>query len=268
VIYPFYSKLAEPWRVSRVFLAGDAAHLMSPFLGEGAASGMRDAINLAWKLDLLLRGLVPSAFLDTYQVERLPHARRNIVDSAELGRITTERDPQKAAARDAFFLSGEAPPPPPEPPLEDGVLLRGPDGQPARLAGELSPQGYVNLNGRTGRMDDVVGWGFALVARDVDPLEVLDESQRAFLQTIRCAVVGVSANEAPGLALDIHWSYQRYFDEFAIEAFLARPDFYLFAALESVNDIPAAVDELRRQLHYLGDASETARDDTTHAHHT
>ncbi len=85
-IYPFSGVIAEEWRRGRVFLAGDAAHLMPPFLGEGAASGMRDATTLAWKLDLVLRGLTDPSFLDTYQTERLPHARFHVAVSVAIGR--------------------------------------------------------------------------------------------------------------------------------------------------------------------------------------
>jgi 3-(3-hydroxy-phenyl)propionate hydroxylase len=250
-IYPFAGLLLNEWRRGRVFLAGDAAHLMPPFLGEGAASGMRDSTTLAWKLDLLLRGHVGSEFLDTYQLERYPHVRSHVVDSVELGRVVTERDPEKAAAIQAVLLSGEAPPPPPDPILTTGVLLRGEDGEVTPLSGELAPQGYVHFNGVTGRFDDVVGWGFHIITHDRDPLELLDDEQRSFLASIHGHAVGVSTTEQPGLAIDVNWTYERYFEEHGIAGFIMRPDFYIFGTIDSLESLPAALDDLRAQLGFI-----------------
>jgi len=72
VSYTFQSRIAERWRVGNVLLAGDAAHQMPPFLGQGMCSGIRDAANLAWKLDLVLKELAGPALLDTYMLERDP----------------------------------------------------------------------------------------------------------------------------------------------------------------------------------------------------
>ena len=93
VPYRFHALLADQWRGGpdgRVFLAGDAAHMMPPFMGQGMCSGVRDAANLAWKLAEVVQGRSPDALLDTYQAERRPHAEAVIALSIEAGR-TIER---------------------------------------------------------------------------------------------------------------------------------------------------------------------------------
>jgi 3-(3-hydroxy-phenyl)propionate hydroxylase len=73
--YTFRAQVADRWRDRRIFLLGDAAHLTPPFIGQGMGAGLRDATNLAWKLAGVLGGTLPDAVLDTYQLERKPHAR-------------------------------------------------------------------------------------------------------------------------------------------------------------------------------------------------
>src|SRR5262249_14941609 len=68
-VYTFQARWADEWRKGRIFIAGDAAHQMPPFAGQGMCSGIRDAANLAWKLDLVLAGKAPEAVLDTYASE-------------------------------------------------------------------------------------------------------------------------------------------------------------------------------------------------------
>jgi 3-(3-hydroxy-phenyl)propionate hydroxylase/flavoprotein hydroxylase len=105
--YSFRSLVARSWRVGRVVLAGDAAHQMPPFLGQGMCSGIRDAQNAAFKLDLILHGRNPD-LLDTYQQERDPHVRAVIERGIELGRVQTVRDPVIAAERDRRLISERA----------------------------------------------------------------------------------------------------------------------------------------------------------------
>ena len=87
--YTFRAQLADRWRDRNVFLLGDAAHLTPPFIGQGMGAGIRDAMNLAWKLAGVLNGDLPEGVLDTYERERKPHARAMIALALTMGRAMT-----------------------------------------------------------------------------------------------------------------------------------------------------------------------------------
>lgn len=246
-VYPFEGKLAERWRVGRVFLAGDAAHLMTPFLGQGGCSAFRDAINLAWKLDLVLRRIAPESLLDTYEAERKPHVRVHIDGSDKVGALAFTDDPAAAAARDSMYLGGQAPPAPAEPVLTSGVLH--PDGKHHHpLVGALGPQGLVRHRGRQGRFDDLIGWGFQLICRDQDPTPALGAQRLKLLERIGGFAIGISHRQQSGLALDVDGVYGRYFSDNAINAVLVRPDFIVFGVARLQGEIPRLVDELCGRL--------------------
>jgi 3-(3-hydroxy-phenyl)propionate hydroxylase len=250
VIYPFEAKIAEQWRHGRILLAGDAAHLMPPFAGQGACSGLRDSMNLSWKLDLILRGVAPFDLLDTYTVERRPQVRQITAWAIQVGEIACTRDHEIAAQRDAMLRSGAAPPPSIDAPkVQNGVLYRGDDGTLAPAAGELVPQGTVQFEGSTGRFDDLVGWGFMLLARDSDPLGLLDSEQRSALGELRCQ--GLSIGSDPGSAaavVDVGGEYAPFFAAHGVEAILVRPDFTVFGGVATLDELPAMVDDLLEQL--------------------
>lgn len=248
IIYEFDSKLAHGWRQGRILLAGDAAHQMSPFLGQGACSGLRDAINLAWRLDLVLRGVSGESLLGSYELERLPHVRQHIEVSAQMGWMATESDPEKSSARDAAFLSGNAPPPPPDPILTEGVLMRDADGTPIAPAGRLGPQGIVVHNGDQGRADDVLGWGFTLLCEGMDPLSELTGEHREFLDSIRGITVPLSQDPATNLVRDVDGTYAEFFAQHDVRAVLVRPDFYVFGAAHTPAEVPQLIESLREQL--------------------
>ena len=118
-VYSFHALVAAEWRRGRVLLAGDAAHQMPPFLGQGMCAGIRDAVNLAWKLDAVLGSDAGDGLLDTYQPEREPHVRAITDLAVALGGILQTTDPEVAAARDKGFRAGGggAPPEAALPPL-------------------------------------------------------------------------------------------------------------------------------------------------------
>ncbi|MEU5365593.1 bifunctional 3-(3-hydroxy-phenyl)propionate/3-hydroxycinnamic acid hydroxylase [Streptomyces sp. NPDC005925] len=203
--YIFQAGWAERWRVGRVLLAGDAAHLMPPFAGQGMCSGVRDVVNLAWKLDLALRGLAAASFLDTYAEERRAQAEEAVLASVQLGRLICVTDPAAAAERDATVLAGRRgrPSTRPEPakPLTGGLLQRRRTGAEAVASaaapavespvGAVVPQGRVSRQGLSecGWFDDVVGRGFVLLTTDDEPHAALDADRFAFLTGLDTHVV-------------------------------------------------------------------------------
>ncbi|MFE4501899.1 bifunctional 3-(3-hydroxy-phenyl)propionate/3-hydroxycinnamic acid hydroxylase [Rhodococcus sp. NPDC056743] len=106
VVYSHHVRFADRWRVGRVFLAGDAAHAMPPWIGQGMSAGVRDAANLCWKLGAVLSGSLPDSVLDSYQTERMPHVRETTKRAVSVGRIITERHPVRAIARNHAFRVG------------------------------------------------------------------------------------------------------------------------------------------------------------------
>ncbi|MGP3916600.1 bifunctional 3-(3-hydroxy-phenyl)propionate/3-hydroxycinnamic acid hydroxylase MhpA [Nonomuraea sp. 10N515B] len=239
IVYTFESRVARRWRERRVFLAGDAAHTMPPYLGQGACSGIRDSFNLGWKLDLVLRGLADESLLDTYELERRPHATAITHMAMGLGAIANTHDPDAAAQRDAAFRAGQAPPPPTIPALADGVLHHQPDGTVTPPTGGLVPQGRVTAGELTGRFDDVVGRGFVLVSA-IDVAAVLSPEHRGFLSELGCRMVRLGHD-----VIDEDGVYGRHLHELGAVAYLARPDFVLFGAAADATELTALVDELR-----------------------
>jgi len=86
-VYTFRSQVARNWRHGRIFLAGDAAHLTPPFLGQGMCIGIRDAFNLAWKLASVINKQAEYSLLDSYEDERNPHARAYVEMAIKIGQI-------------------------------------------------------------------------------------------------------------------------------------------------------------------------------------
>ena len=233
-IYEFRGRLATTMRAGRVLLAGDAAHTMPPFMGQGLCSGVRDAANLAWRLDLILGGASDDDLLGGYTAERTPHDEWIVNLSTEMGRVSCTLDPQAAAERDAALRATDAPPPLALPPLETGTLAAG-----RPLAGHRAVQGVVRVDGREGRFDDVVGKEFVLLTRR--PVDLADDHV-AFLERIGARAVALDGLE------DLDGRLTAWLDEHGLDAVLVRPDAYVFGAVAALDDVPALVEDLRAHL--------------------
>jgi 3-(3-hydroxy-phenyl)propionate hydroxylase len=173
VEYTFRAQVADRWRSGRVLLAGDAAHLSPPFVGQGLGLGLRDVHQLAWKLADVLAGAAGDDLLDTYQAEREPHARALIGVARLLGRLMTGGGRAGSVLRRGVLAAVRRIPAVERlatdsrtPPLRSGPLVerRGRAGR--RLAGTLLPQPEVLVDGQPCRLDDVLGPGEAELRRD------------------------------------------------------------------------------------------------------
>lgn len=255
LVYTFEARHAREWRRGRIFLAGDAAHTTPPFMGQGMCSGMRDATNLAWKLDLVLRGVADAALLDSYEPERSPHTEAWTRISLEAGRVPCTLDAEEAERRDQRFREGWMPPMPDFPQLTAGVLALGADGRPRKLAGTLSLQAPVMAGGQVVLADAVFGTGFTLLGYGLDPGAGLGAAQRAALDRIGARIVSVG-DHAGADAADAEGAYGRWFTANGVCAVLVRPDFYIFGIAERPAEIGTLVDELAARLCLLPAAQE------------
>lgn len=204
-VYRFHGLVARSWRRGRVLLAGDAAHQMPPFLGQGLCSGLRDAANLAWKVDMVLSS-GDLTLLDSYQAEREPHVRHIIKRAVEMGRVVCTLDPEHAAARDAELLASPHIGAPVPFPAIHGLTLEG-----CAEAGAIFPQTVVDGEGR---LDDILGEGAWLI-----------HARGATLPwSPWLRGVDVMRDLPPGTSAMV----AAWLDSVGVEAVLVRPDRYIF----------------------------------------
>ncbi len=190
--YVHHVRHAQRWRVGRVLLAGDAAHLMPPWAGQGMQSGVRDAQNVCWKLAAVLDGRLDESVLDTYEAERAPHVAQVTVLSQKLGKLIAGADPTFVRLRNNLgpvimrvpaltrrMMPGTAPQ------LDEGWLT----GRPGKRSsvGLMLPQPMVSTcRGAALRLDDLLGCGFAALALDVNPRELMTPTQIADWTALGC----------------------------------------------------------------------------------
>ncbi len=234
-VFGYRSELVRGWRRGRVLLAGDAAHTMAPWTGNGLLSGWRDVENLSWKLARVLRHGAPVALLDTYETERSPHVRAFIEASAEGGRMldgqfaaarragrpgarpgSTRRSPRPGDLRALAVLAGSLAAQARagrrgSHPARDAVPAIGPGvgDLPVAPVGTPAPQPVLPDGSR---FDDRVGPGFVVVG-DAGFLDGTAPATRRAWDALGAAVVG----EVPG-------ALARWLDDRGARAVVVRPD--------------------------------------------
>jgi 2-polyprenyl-6-methoxyphenol hydroxylase-like FAD-dependent oxidoreductase len=224
VVYTFHTRMATPWRRGRALLAGDAAHLMPPFAGQGFSSGARDVSNLAWRLAEVMAG-APDSLLDAYEVERRPHVAAMQRLAHVIGGFVQSTSPWRVRVRDLFlrgidgtrvqdFIVNNLKP---LPTYGDGSFATRPARRASRRSvGTLFPQ--------TDRLDDRLGGAWAAVA--------LEPASERALRSEGLHVVDPGA--------DGEW-----LREHRVTWAILRPDRFVFACGKA-EDIAPAVDAWRR----------------------
>ncbi len=228
-VYTFGARWADAWNKGRLLLAGDAAHQMPPFAGQGMCSGMRDAVNLSWKLDRVLTGQSADTLLDSYTSERTQHLQHAIAMSVALGNVICVLDPHKAAERDARMLAGNADPTvvlpiAEQPVLGPGIVTTTEDL--TALAGTHAPQFPVDTPNSTALLDDLTGYGAVLLTCDAAAALNVTQSHRTQLEAAGVRVFSLGQPECD--LTDSSEAWTTWFTENRITAALLRPDHYIF----------------------------------------
>ncbi|MBV8104186.1 MAG: bifunctional 3-(3-hydroxy-phenyl)propionate/3-hydroxycinnamic acid hydroxylase [Hyphomicrobiales bacterium] len=249
-VYTFHARVADRWRVGRVFLAGDAAHLMPPFAGQGMNGGMKDALNLSWKLAAVLTGQASEDILDTYQIERAPVVTRMVELSRRLGSVIMPTSPTVAAARDALFaclnLSGRfrafigrggiIPPPAIH---RSALTASGKDA----LIGQMAPQPAVRSSQGEAQLDRFLACHqWLALGFGADPASMLSSRDLAILDALGARFVCLnglgSAKSQRTLALQCNDSrFIAWAEKHRVGGLLIRPDRFIAARLNASADL-------------------------------
>lgn len=188
-VYTFHARYADRFRERRVLLAGDAAHVNPPFAGQGLNGGLRDAQNLAWKLDMVRRGLAGDVLLDSYETERRPHVQAMTKFAIRLGSTIMPTARWRATLRDVSMAAMDLVPGHkahvdrggllPRPRLVDGAI-RGK----AKIAGHMVVQPMIGGV----LLDDITGPGWAALGVGADPAG-LHPDDRALLDQLGARMI-------------------------------------------------------------------------------
>lgn len=206
-VYTFHSMIARQWRSDRLFLAGDAAHQMPPFMGQGMCAGIRDVANLAWKLQACINNNADDTLLESYQSERYPHVAAYINTAIKLGGLINACETEDALRLAFRPKDGSAKMKSIEPVLGSGIVDTSNAEFDTAHTGWLAPQPRL---ADQSKLDDRIGCDSVFL--------VSDEIHRQ-LSIKQCGLKMLSAASEP----EIKALLQR-FDCIAI---LIRPDRYI-----------------------------------------
>jgi 3-(3-hydroxy-phenyl)propionate hydroxylase len=246
-VYQFHAATADTWRVGNVFIAGDAAHQTPPFLGQGMNAGMRDVVNLSWKLRLVIGGHARDELLDTYARERDAHAHDLVDWAVSIGRLMDHLAAVEAAQREgkpepespaalqsAGYGQGRE-----QPPIRDGAIV-------LDQVNDTGSTGYLfrqpivkNPEGSESRLDEFLGGGFAIVAKSEEAFQLTDYSERV-IEKLGARLVNLDGYT------EVRGHFDRLFKH--SEAAIVRPDRLVFGHTSESVSLDELIEDLAAKL--------------------
>ncbi|MDW3688240.1 bifunctional 3-(3-hydroxy-phenyl)propionate/3-hydroxycinnamic acid hydroxylase [Cupriavidus sp. CV2] len=242
--YRHHVRHAERWRADRVFLLGDAAHLMPPWAGAGMQSGIRDAFNLCWKLREVLNGRLPDSVLDSYETERAPNVALMTGIAVQMGRIIKQQLSEGEIA--ALAPPSDGPPPEPPillPPVLEAGWLRGPAGCDS-IVGKMAPQPRIaDACGKLCQLDELLGQGFVLLGDGLNPASLLSPQEKAEWDALGARYVAVYEPKQRGRSssdiIDLQGTLLAWLRSHNVRAVALRPDRFVAASDQGGLAVPA-----------------------------
>jgi 3-(3-hydroxy-phenyl)propionate hydroxylase len=243
-VYMHHARIAPTFRKGRALLAGDAAHLMPVWQGQGFNTGIRDASNLAWKLALVVKGRAGAALLDTYTQERHAHSGAMIDLSVLVGKIFVPSNPLLRVLRNVVGPWLSKLPSlrqyiaemrfKPMPFFSEGAVVHRGTPNAKGLVGKVFMQPRVaDSSGKPQRLDDVIGLRFALLSWSARADAWIDADARRIVEQLDALPVVVRPDcqaldrDPPngGVVLaDVDGAFKRWFDEAPGGIVILRPD--------------------------------------------
>jgi 3-(3-hydroxy-phenyl)propionate hydroxylase len=232
VEYTFRAEVTDRWRWNRIMVLGDAAHLTPPFTGQGMGAGLRDAMNLAWKVAAVVHG-ADEALLDTYELERKPHVTGLVKTAKMVGVAMTGGGCVADALRHlvlprARFVPGlgGAVANSATPALRPGPLVTRKSA--GKLRGSLLPVCELSTDEGMTIIDAQLGAGWGLVLN-----RTIRQDDRELANSLDAGLVSIDRASSGRGCAELH----RLFDHHKVEAVLIRPDRVVLAAGRTAQDI-------------------------------
>jgi len=216
-VYTFHSTISKQWCDRRLFIAGDAAHQTPPFMGQGMCAGIRDIMNISWKLKEILRNGASETLLESYQIERYPHVKQYIDLTIQMGQMINQTssaivagnatDPKKGPQTLSQF----------KPSLGSGLGIGA-----SPLVGSLFPQPRINSGNL---LDEYLDINFALIV------------SRTFKQNLTETDFKQFREKEIKIVIDQTDQLELWFEKKGVGAVLLRPDRYILGIANKKSDL-------------------------------
>ena len=263
-VYSFHAATANQWKKNNVFLLGDAAHQMPPFMGQGLNSGCRDAENLMWKINGVLNGTFSKEILETYESERKPHAEKIMRAAIVMGGIINAKNPIKAFLRNIFVRiltvfkgTGNLFP------AHSGIILgKGIHNMTSTKNSTIEKYYFNNVDiklrdGRIQSTDQLLKKDFGIILNNFNNKRTISEINLNLLQKLNFKIINLTESYEDSNydqythCKEIYSDFEIYCKKYNCNAVILRPDKYVFDLIdfkdENLDEIIAKVLSLLKE---------------------